>query len=105
MKPTWKHDEVFPIIAHIIEQEYRQHNRYITAHEIAIRLLQDEPAKSLIEQAQSQPRKDWSADRLARNMVAWFSQRITVGDSPWAKTFERTRIDDRWAYKTSLGSG
>ena len=26
-------------------------------------------------------------------------QRITVGDSPWAKTFERTKIEGRWAYQ------
>jgi hypothetical protein len=99
MEPTWKHHEVFPVIAHIIEQQYREHQRYITAHEIATALLQDDAAKSLIAHAQSQQSKDWSADRLAHNMVAWFSQRITVGDSPWAKGFERTKIDDRWAYK------
>ena len=99
METTWKHDEVFPIIAHIIEQQYQLHQRYITAPEIAAQLLQDEAAKSLIQVAQSQQRKDWSPDRLAHNMVAWFSQRITVGSSPWAQRFERTRIDDGWAYK------
>ncbi|HEY2710874.1 MAG TPA: hypothetical protein VGI60_00025 [Chthoniobacterales bacterium] len=99
MEPTWKHHEVFPIIAHIIERQYREHQRYITAREIAAQLLQDDATKSLIEHAQSQQSKDWSAERLAHNMVAWFSQRITVGDSPWSKSFERTKIDDRWAYK------
>jgi hypothetical protein len=56
MQLTWKHDEVFPIIAHIIQQQYQQHQRYITAHEIASQLLQDDAAKSLIEHAQSQQR-------------------------------------------------
>ena len=28
MKPTWKHDEIFPIIAHGIEREYRAIGRY-----------------------------------------------------------------------------
>jgi hypothetical protein len=32
-------------------------------------------------------------------MVSWFSQRITVGESEWARAFERTRIDGLWAYK------
>jgi hypothetical protein len=38
-------------------------------------------------------------ERIAINMVAWFSQRITVGNSPWAARFERTKIDYRCAYK------
>ena len=99
MKQTWKHEEVFPIIAHIIEQQFQQHQRFITSHEIAAQLVQDEAAKLLIQRAQSQQRKNSSPEQLARNMVAWFSQRITVGNSPWASRFERTKIDDRWAYK------
>ena len=99
MEPTWKHDDVFPIIAHIIEQQYQQHQRYITGREIVAQLRQDGAAKSLIEHAQSQQRKDWSVDQLAHNMVAWFSQRITVGNSPWKERFERTKLEDRWASK------
>jgi len=103
MEPTWKHDEIFPIIAHVIERQFQQHQRYITAHEIAAQLLQDDAAKAIIAHAQSQQSADWSPEHLAHNMVAWFSQRITVGDSPWATRFERTKVDDRWAYKTSFG--
>jgi len=32
-------------------------------------------------------------------MVSWFSQQITVGESDWARAFERTKIDGLWAYK------
>jgi hypothetical protein len=39
MKPTWKQDEVFPIIAHIIEQHFQQHQQYIPSHEIAAQLV------------------------------------------------------------------
>ena len=99
MDANWKHDEVFPIIAHIIEQQFQQHQRYITSREIAAQLVQDDAAKSLIQHAQSQQRKNRSPEQVARNMVAWFSQRITVGNSPWAARFERTKIDDRWAYQ------
>ena len=99
MKPTWKHDEVFPVIAHIIEQQFQQHQRYITSHEIASQLVQDDAAKALIQRTQSQQRKNWPPEQIAHNMVAWFSQRITVRNSPWVERFERTKIDDRWAYK------
>jgi hypothetical protein len=42
-----------------------------------------------------------SLEWLAGNMVSWFSQRITVGESDWARAFERTKIDGLW--RTSLG--
>jgi hypothetical protein len=32
-------------------------------------------------------------------IVSWFSQRITVGESDWARVSERTKIDCLWAYK------
>ena len=96
--PTWKHSEVFPIIARIIEQQHRAHQRYITAHEIAAELLADPEAKSIIEQAQQQQTEKQSLEWLASNMVSWFSQRFTIGDSDWQRAFQRTKIDDRWAY-------
>jgi hypothetical protein len=37
MKRTWKHDEIFPIIAHIIERQYRGDGRYMPSREIASR--------------------------------------------------------------------
>jgi len=32
-------------------------------------------------------------------MVSWVSQRITVGESDWARAFERTKIDGLGAYR------
>ena len=57
--------------------------RYIPAHEIAAELLRDPEAMAIIGRAQSQQGERCSAERLAHNMVAWFSQKITVGNSPW----------------------
>ena len=34
MKPIWKHDEIFPIIAHIIERQYRGDGRYMPSRQI-----------------------------------------------------------------------
>lgn len=36
---------------------------------------------------------------IESNMVSWFSQRITIGESDWAEGFEGTKIDGLWAYK------
>jgi len=99
MEPSWKHADVFPIIARIIEDAHRERQRFVTAQEIAARLLRDAEARNLVEAAREQQEEKQSLEWLASNMVSWFSQRITVGESEWAKAFERTKIDGLWAYK------
>ena len=96
-EPTWKHDEVFPIIARLIGEEHKLHSRYVTAQEIAARLLLDGEARAIIDEAHEQQR-EWTVEHLASNMVAWFSQRITAGHSEWEWAFRRTRVDNQWSY-------
>ncbi len=99
MEPSWKHADVFPIIARIIEQAHREHQGFIKAREIADRLLQDPEGRNLVEAAREQQQEQQSLEWLASNMVSWFSQSITVGRSDWARVFERSRIGGLWAYK------
>jgi putative restriction endonuclease len=99
METLWKHADAFPIIARVIADAHRELQRFVTAQEIATRLLQDDEARNLVEVAREQQEEKQSLELLATNMVAWFSQRITVGESEWAKQFERTKINDLWAYK------
>src|SRR5262249_23196745 len=98
-QPTWKHDEIFPIIAHVIERQYRGDQRYVPAREIGAELLRDPEAMAIITRAQSQQGEHSLAEHIAATMVAWFSQQITVDNSPWKHRFERTKIDGRWAYR------
>lgn len=105
MEPYWKHADVFPIIARIVLAEYRESHRFVTAQAIAARLLQDPEARRLVEAARDLKEEQRSLEWLAGNMVSWFSQRITVGESEWAATFERTRIDGVWAYKPVTAPG
>src|SRR6266481_3791649 len=77
-EPSWKHADVFPIIARIIEAGYQELHRFVTAQEIAARLLHDTEARNLVEAAREQQEQQ-SLEWLASNMVSWFSQRITVG--------------------------
>jgi len=104
MEPSWKHADVFPVIARLIEGAYREHQRFITAQEIAIRLLQDPEGRNIVEGARGQQQEQQSLEWLASNMVSWFSQRITVGESDWAKRFERTKVDGQWAYKPTVAT-
>ena len=104
MEPSWKQADVFPIIARVIEAAYREHQRFITAQEIAARLLQDPEGHNLVEAAREQQQEQQSLEWLASNMVSWFSQRITVGESDWARSFERAKVDSLWAYKPTMST-
>jgi hypothetical protein len=99
MEPSWKNADVFPVIARVIEAAYRDHQRFISAQEIATRLLQEPDGCNMVEAAREQQQEQQSLEWLASKMVSWFSQRITVGESDWARAFERTKIDGLWAYK------
>jgi len=105
MEPSWKHVDVFPIIARTIEDAHRELQRFVTAQEIATRLLQVAKGRNLVEAAREQQEEKQSLEWLASNMVSWFSQRITVGESEWAEAFERTKIDGLWAYKPVASAG
>ena len=89
---------MFPIIGRMIAEEYEHHHRHVTAREIAARLLAEGEARAMIDAAQ-QHQPDWSQEHTASNLVAWFSQCITVGEPEWQQAFYRTKIDDQWAYK------
>lgn len=104
MEPSWKHVDVFPLIARIIETLYADHHRFITAQEIAARLLQEPESRHIIEAAREQQQEQQSLEWFAANMVAWFSQRITAGESDWADVFDRTKINGLWAYKPKTES-
>jgi hypothetical protein len=60
----------------------------------------------LVEAARVEQEEKQSLEWLASNMVSWFSQRITVGESAWEQAFERTKVDGQWAYQpVTRGSG
>ena len=99
MESSWKHVDLFPIIARIIEVAPGDHQGFVGAQEIAERLLRDAEGRNFVELAHEQQAEKQSLEQLATNMVSWFSQRITIGDSDWAAAFERKKINDLWAYR------
>jgi len=99
MSATWKQDDVFPIIARLISSGAIE-DRYVTHDQIVNGLLPDSEAVPIIEQAhQQQQGQNRSIEWFAHNMVAWFSQQITVGHSQWSNEFDRKDIDGKWAYR------
>jgi hypothetical protein len=99
MAPKWKQADVFPIIAQIIRDLQGQEPRFITHDEITRGLLADPAAAGIIADAHRQQDEKRSLEWLAHNMVAWFSQRITSGQSEWHDAFDRQDMDGKWAYK------
>ena len=104
MAATWKQADVFPIIARIIDDVFAKQQRYVTHDEIAAGLLADPGASPIIDEAQQQQDEKQSKEWFAHNMVAWFSERITVGQSDWTNAFDRDKIDGKCAYKPKEGS-
>ena len=96
--------EVFPVIARIIREKSADGSGFVSHQAIASRLLEDREAKVLVAQAHQQQEGDQSQEWIASNMVAWFSQRITVSRSDWVEAFERVKVDGTWAYKPADGS-
>ena len=97
-KSTWKKADVFPIIAHIIEQAHQQSTRLITVVEIADRVLKNSEGRPHVEAARVLQERKRSLEWIATNMVSWFSKDITTGESDWASAFQRDKVDGRWAY-------
>jgi len=90
--------EIFPIIADSIRKIYQRKREFVSHDEIVQGLLNDPVGKELVDAA-CQKQNSQSREWMAGNMIAWFSQRITEGESEYASEFERTMIGNEWAYK------
>lgn len=102
MGTTFDQDDVFPVIARLIESLHAQHGGFVRSNDLAAALLQDEEGRRAIEEAQRRQDEVKPLEWIASNMVAWFGQRITADASSWSEKFEREKIDDRWAYKLAI---
>lgn len=99
MTASWEHADAFPVIARIIEARFVAKDDFITHDEITESLLSDPEGQNLIAAAMQESDEAHTAEWIAQNMVAWFSQRISVDESDWKERFNRTKIDSKWAYR------
>lgn len=100
MEPSFQHDDVFPLIALLIVR-CAENGVFVTHDQIVSAVLSDPKGASMAAVARSSAK--WDNDRqAASNMVAWFSQQITVGNSPWVDFFDRERIGGAWAYRSKV---
>ncbi len=95
---TWKHDDVLPVIDRIIDEELSKLS-FVTVREVAPRLLQESFTKRIIAEVVDASRGEKQPKRVAANMFAWFSQRITMETYPCR--WPRKRVRGRWNYLRS----
>lgn len=105
MSSSWEQIDIFPIIVRIISSHFQSTGEYATHDEIVEDLLVDSEAATIIAGAKDESQEPHSAEWLAHNMVAWFSQRITVGQSEWGSQLERKKMNGKWAYRPGTDSG
>jgi hypothetical protein len=97
------HDDVFPVIERLIREQFQKTRDYVSHAELTAALLSDEMGRKLIAIAKLRG-NDWSDQDWANNMIAWFSQRITRGNTDYTGLFTRAKIKGRWAYKPLAAS-
>lgn len=92
------HTDVFPVVSKLIVSQNRSTKDFVPHDALVLAYLSDPQGKLLVKRA-SKKNPEWSKQHWAGIMIAWFSQRITVGTSEYGGQFTRTRIGRQWAYK------
>lgn len=102
MKTGFKHKAIFPLIFRAITDSTCKDSEYLTHAVLVSELLQNTEGRSLVEAIAKNNVRDvaWTA----ANLIAWFSQRYTVGKNSYADLLERKKIDGAWAYRSLMAT-
>lgn len=100
-KHYFSHADVFPIIAEIIESLSGPSRDYVTHDRIVEAMLQHPKARLVLDNCPEDKTREW----WALDMVAFFSKVYTEGRSAWSSQFERTEIDEKYAYRVAERMG
>jgi hypothetical protein len=96
---SWSHDDVFPIIYRLIVDAYARKQTFLPSREIAASMLSDPAGRAAVNSACVGNARSKDPEWMAHNMLAWFGQRISVGQSVWAAKVDRMKVQGVWAYK------
>lgn len=98
MGSSFSQAEVFPLIARLILQASAGSTEFVE-HPAIVSLLLADPEGSMIVERATNSSEFPDHQNAAANMVAWFSQQISVNNSPWVTFFDRDRRNNGWAYR------
>ena len=101
MKPTFTLEEVLPLVARLITTAPSDAGGFVDHESIVAAILTDSEGAKMVYRARK-IRPERSEHTVAANMVAWFSQQITVDASPWGEFLERKKKAGRWAYRPKI---
>jgi len=98
VEPSFSHSELFPLIARLIVRLPGDASGFVGHDAIVAAVLADSEGAGIVARARATTA--WPDDHAAAsNMVAWFSQQITVGRSAWSEFFDREQQGGTWAYR------
>jgi len=100
MASPFRIDEVSELIARLLPDLPADSAGFVTHHAIVNAVLADRVGAGIVNRARTMQPDAWADNRAAAaSMVAWFSQQITTGLSPWASSFDREQRGSVWAYR------
>ena len=100
MNSSFNIAEVSELIARLVPVLKGDAAGFVTHHDIVSGVLSDPKGASIVTRARQAKPDAWSDDRSAAStMVAWFSQQVTIGVSPWSAYFDQEKRGDVWAYR------
>ena len=91
-------DRIAPVIAEIIHRQYAQTNQFVTRTEIVAGLISRPEIKHFLQEAHAQKPDHFTFVEYVGNQVDFFSKGITENTSHYANHFEKTKINNKWAY-------
>jgi len=96
---TFDQEEAIAVTARLIPLLAGDPPAFVSHKQLVAAYLADSAGSRLVARARELQTDSRSREAIAANMIAWFSQHITVGTSPYARDFERQKIDGAWAYR------
>ncbi len=100
--PSFRLHDVFPIIERIIREETHAEGDFISHGDLTARLVSDALGRVLIASASHTQGKP--PERIASNMLAFFSHWYTRGEKVHAETMDRKKMAGTYAYRSQASA-
>ena len=97
-KSSFKQVEVFPLIYRLVTERTFHDGPFVTHTDLVKALQEDTEGRELVLATMTKNKHgfDWTAS----NMLAWFSQRFTIGKNQYEAFLDREKIGSTWAYRS-----
>ena len=96
MAKSFKQAEAFPLVYAVVSNVSKDCKEFIDHKQISamLRVCYPKYVSSAAEGSKLNP------EHMAANMVAWFSQKFTLGTNEYQLKLERKKLGRSWAYRS-----